>query len=77
MTEDDIRSALRKRAGKRGIAMWCVFYGIPQSHVSEFLSGKKSVPSKVLDALGLEISYRRKKSLAANNKMADNVRRGD
>lgn len=44
-----------------GIAKWCKKHGVSKPHTSEFLSGKRVLPtSDILDALGLEWRIERK-----------------
>jgi hypothetical protein len=68
MTEDDVRSLLRKkltkfvfRKGSTGLRAWCRQHGVASEHVSEFLSGVRNPASDMLDALGLEYRIVRKR----------------
>lgn len=68
MNQDQVRELLRKRALKfskgrksTGVRAWCVHHGIPTSRASEFLNGVRNPTTDILDALGLERSYSRKK----------------
>jgi hypothetical protein len=60
MTLDEVRARLRKEyapyAGVRGVGIraWCRQHGLANSHVSEFLSGKRWPSSELLEVLGLE-----------------------
>lgn len=70
MTDDQVRDLIRKRAarhakrkGSTGITAWARAKGVTKSHLSEFLAGKRSPTTDVLDALGLEYRIVRKRSL--------------
>lgn len=62
MTQDDVRALLVKRAGPRGMATWCKAHGVSQGFASDFIKGNKDAGKLMLDALGLEIIIRRKRS---------------
>lgn len=68
MNEDQVRSLLLKRAKKHsrggrttGVTAWCKHHGVINTHVSEFMNGKRAPSNDMLDALGLERSYSRKR----------------
>lgn len=67
MSEEQVRVLLLRRAkpfakrkGSTGVTAWCKHYGITNTHVSEFMNGKRAPASDMLDALGLVRSYSRK-----------------
>jgi hypothetical protein len=62
LSEDELRSAMRKRFEVMTMGEWCRFTGCNKAHVSEFMSGKKDVPPRdMLKALNLEVRYVRSK----------------
>ncbi len=69
MGDEDVRVLLFKRAkrfaknkGTTGVTPWCEAHGVLKSHVNEWLNGvKPSPPRAMLTALGLEVSYTRKR----------------
>lgn len=61
MTEDDVRALLRKKTAGRKAVHWARENGVSQSYLSEFMSGSKGVGPQIIDALGLEVVYRRKR----------------
>lgn len=67
MTENEVRILLRKAINDLGgVRAWCRAADVRcNSHVSEFLTGKRSPSSEVLDALGLE--YRIVSKCSATN----------
>jgi len=67
MSEDQVRDLLRRRAkpfakrkGSTGVTAWCSHHGVTNTHVSEFMNGKRAPATDMLDALGLVHSYSRK-----------------
>lgn len=68
MTEDQVRSLVRKRIapharrkGSTGLTAWCKAKGITKSHASEFMRGQRSPTSDLLNALNLEYGIVRKR----------------
>lgn len=68
MTENQVKELLLKRAkkfainaGASGINNWCAAHNVQKSHVSEWMRGKRAPPPQMISALGLEISYTRKR----------------
>lgn len=50
-----VQQLLRLQIQRRGsIRKWCALHGVNNSHVSEFLAGKRLPGDDVLAALGLE-----------------------
>lgn len=69
MTEDQVRFLLQRRArsfainrGSSGIRGWCEAKGVAYPHVSEFMNGKRSAATDLLNALNLEYRIMRRRS---------------
>lgn len=68
MTEDQVRALLLRRAkpfavnkGTTGVRNWCEAHGVINTHVSDFLLGKRRAPNDLIEALGLEYRIVRKR----------------
>jgi hypothetical protein len=65
MTEDDVIALLKREVAKAGSrAAWARLHGFSRAYVSDLLSGKSGkteIGPRLLDALGLEVTYRRRK----------------
>jgi hypothetical protein len=70
MNEDDVIKLLRRDVAKAGTpAAWARLHGFSRAYVSDLLSGKSGkteIGPRLLDALGLEVSYRRRKKGASS-----------
>lgn len=68
MTEDDVIELLKREVAKAGSrAAWARQHGFSRAYVSDLLtgkSGKTEIGPRLLDALGLEVTYRRRKKAA-------------
>jgi hypothetical protein len=65
MNEQDVIKLLRREVAKAGSgAAWARTHGFSRAYISDLLtgkSGKSEIGARLLDALGLEVTYRRKK----------------
>jgi hypothetical protein len=69
MNENDVIELLRREIAKTGSrAAWARMHGFSRAYVSDLLSGKSGrteIGPRLLDALGLEVTYRRRKKAAS------------
>jgi hypothetical protein len=68
MNERDVIELLRREVARAGSgAAWARRTGFSRAYISDLLtgkSGKSEIGARLLDALGLEVTYRRKKRTA-------------
>jgi len=65
MNEEDVIEMLRREVARAGSgAAWARKHGFSRAYISDLLTGKSGrseIGTRLLDALGLEVVYRRKK----------------
>ena len=65
MNEEDVIEMLRREVARAGSgAAWARKHGFSRAYISDLLTGKSGrseIGARLLDALGLEVVYRRKK----------------
>jgi hypothetical protein len=66
VTEDDIAEILAKecapygkRKGATGLSAWCLAHSVNKAHASEFVNRKRAPSNDLLNALGIERTYRK------------------
>jgi hypothetical protein len=68
MNERDVIELLQREVTRAGSgAAWARRHGFSRANISDLLtgkSGKSEIGARLLDALGLEITYRRKRRIA-------------
>lgn len=57
MSEDDLRALMRKKFTAMSQREWCRLTGCTNTHVSEFLHGKRGPPRDMLRALNMRVDY--------------------
>lgn len=64
MNEQQLREAMRRRFEAMTQSEWCRLTGCKNSHVSEFLNGKRGPPRDMLNALNMEVQYVKRRAAA-------------
>lgn len=57
MSEDDLRSAMKKRFQAMSLREWSRLTGCNATHVGEFMSGRRGPPNDMLRALNMRVDY--------------------
>ncbi len=61
MTEDALRTLMKRKFTAMSMREWCRLTGCQFPHVSEFICEKRGPPTDMLNALNLGIQYIRKR----------------